>query len=75
MGRLLATLRAAAAAAGGAVARAVPDLVGLGGLALVCAGVHELFGRGVTLIVAGSPFVVAYVWREVLAGIVNRRRG
>ena len=47
------------------LAKLVPDLVGLGGLACVCAGVQLLFGTGWTLITLGAPLLGAYLWREL----------
>lgn len=53
--------------------RLMPDMVGLGGLACVCAGVYLLWGTGWTLIALGGPLVGAYLWRELRQ--TKRRRG
>ena len=71
--RVRAGAEAIALAAAGALLAVVPDLVGLVGLGLCVAGVHENWGRGWALIAAGGPVVVAYAWREVRPALRSRR--
>jgi len=73
-------VRRARAAAGEGLERlaaaatvALPDVVGLCGLALCVAGVAENWGRGWALIAAGGPVLAAYAWREVRSVIRPRR--
>jgi hypothetical protein len=71
--------RAQAAVADGAaslaalVVAALPDVVGLCGLALCVVGVDHNWGQGWALIAAGGPLVAAYAWREVRSVIRPRR--
>lgn len=62
-----------AAALAALVVAAVPDVVGLGGLALCVAGVAHNWGQGWALITAGAPLVGFYAWREVRSVIRPRR--
>lgn len=52
---------------------ALPDVVGLCGLALCVAGVAENWGRGWALIAGGGPLLAAYAWRELRSVIGSRR--
>ncbi len=46
-----------------ALGAAGPDLVGLGGLAAIVAGVYLLAGTGWALVTVGVPLFAGYVWR------------
>lgn len=72
-GRFRAGAEAAGAGALVALLAVLPDLVGLVGLGLCVAGVHENWGRGWALIAAGGPVVIAYAWREVRPTLRSRR--
>lgn len=52
----------------------IVDLVGLGSLAAVCAGVYLLWGPGWTLIAGGLPLFSGYAWREARIAARPRRR-
>ena len=49
------------------------DIAGISSLFIVCAGVYVVFGKGWTLIAAGSPPLALYVW-HVLRILHARRR-
>lgn len=57
-----------------ALVAAAPDLLGLLGFALICAGVYVLRGLGWTLIAAGVPPFTAYLLRELGPSVLARRR-
>jgi hypothetical protein len=60
--------------AGAVLAAVAAELVGLAGLALVCAGVYRNWGLGWTLIAAGVPLVCAYLARELGPFAAGRRK-
>lgn len=55
-----------------ALVDAVPDLVGLAGLASIVAGVYQLAGAGWALVVFGLPLFGGYVWRLARAARLRR---
>jgi len=74
--RLLRRARLAVTAAGlaadAALRRVLPDVVGMAGLGLVCAGIYLLWGPGWTLIAAGTPLCLAYLARELAGGAAKK---